>query len=148
MSSFSSRVIQKGEALTTFDLTVSGAKQFFQPKRYAQDLNDKMAEVKRAAQALEQWASIVLLESQKDVIAFQSGIYAQQTQLGRQFEGLHSKLDRQDEERHEQSSKLKDSLERINRLEQIIPVVYKDLQQMFNDGWSRKKLHQRNKLEH
>lgn len=54
----------------------------FKLNRYAKDLNDKMAEVKLAAQALEKWASTLLLQSHKNMFNLQGGMYFQQLKVG------------------------------------------------------------------
>lgn len=108
---------------------VSGAKQLFQPKRYAKDLNDKMAEVRLAAQGLRQWADTVLLESQKDLINLNSGMYKQQTHVSHQVEDLNHKVDQ-----------LSSKLDRVNRLEMFIPITFNNIQLVLDDEWFREYL--------
>lgn len=83
-----------------------------------------MAEVKLTAQTLEKWANIALLESQKDQMNLQNGMYFQQAQLSRHVEGLHDKVDR-----------LTSRLERVAKLEMIIPIIFNNIQPVLDDEW-------------
>ncbi|KAL1862672.1 hypothetical protein Daus18300_008470 [Diaporthe australafricana] len=108
------------------NVLVSGAKQMFKLNRYAKDLNDKMAEVRLAAQALEKWANTLLLQSHKDLFKLQGGVYFQQLKVGHQVESLEEKVDR-----------LTSKLERVNQLELVIPMVFNSFQPVLNDEWRR-----------
>lgn len=83
-----------------------------------------MAEVKLAAQKLEKWANIALLESQKDQMKLQNGTYSQQAKLSRDMEGLHGKFDH-----------LTSRFDRMEKLEKIITMIFNNVQPMLEDEW-------------
>lgn len=84
-----------------------------------------MAEVKLTAQKLEKWANIALLESQKDQMKLQSGMYFGQAQLSRDVKGLHEKFDR-----------LTSKIDRATELERMGPVIFNNIQPVLNDEWT------------
>lgn len=83
-----------------------------------------MAEVKLTARTLEKWANIALLESQKDQMKLQNGMYFQQAQLSRHVEGLHDKVDH-----------LTSRIERMTKLDTIIPIIFNNIQPVLDDEW-------------
>lgn len=99
----------------------------FKLNRYAKDLNDKMAEVGLAAQALEKRANTLLLQSHKDMFHLQSGMYFEQLKVGQQVGSLEEKVD-----------KLTSKLDRVNKLELVVPMIFNNLQPVLRDEWNRK----------
>ncbi|KAK2599646.1 hypothetical protein N8I77_011382 [Diaporthe amygdali] len=112
------------------NVLVSGAKQMFRPNRYAKDLNDKMAEVRLAAEALEKWAATLLLQSQKNIHSMQGGMYFQQMKFGHQVENIDEKVDQ-----------LTSKVDRMNKLEHVVPMVFNSFHIMLNDEWHRVHQH-------
>lgn len=98
--------------------------------RYAKDLNDKMAEVKLAAQTLEKWASILLLRSQKNMFNMHGQMYSQ---LDHRLESLESKFDNKFVE-------LSSKIDRGNTLEQFVPMVFNNFQLVLKDEWDRESV--------
>lgn len=101
----------------------------FRPNRYAKDLNDKMAEVRLAAEALEKWAATLLLQSQKNIHSMQGGMYFQQMKFGHQVENIDEKVDQ-----------LTSKVDRMNKLEHVVPMVFNSFHIMLNDEWHRKSI--------
>lgn len=97
--------------------------------RYAKDLNDKMAEVRLAAQTLEKWAITLSLRSQKNMYNMLGQMYSQ---LNHRFDSLESKF----EDKVELSSKI----ERAGTLEQVAPMVFNSFKLVLKDEWNRKSI--------
>lgn len=95
--------------------------------RYTKDLNEKMAEVKLAAQSLEKWASILLLRSQKNMFNMHGQMYSQ---IDHRLASLESKLDNKFVE-------LSCKVERGNTLEQFPPMIFNNVQLVLKDDWYR-----------
>lgn len=96
-----------------------------------------MAEVKLTAQTLEKWANIALLESQKDQMKLQNGLYFQQAQLSDHVEGLHDKVDR-----------LTSRLERMAKLEMLTPIIFNTIKPVLDDEWiSQYRITETNAME-
>lgn len=94
--------------------------------RYAKDLNDKMAEVRLAAQTLEKWANTLLLQSQKNM-------FNMHLKLGQQLESFEKRFeDRLDE--------LSSQIQRANKLELVVPMIFNDFKLVLNDEWNRKSV--------
>lgn len=108
---------------------VSGAKQLFRPQRYAKDLNDKMAEVRLAAEALDRWANTVIMESQKNMVIMLSGMHDQQAQTSRQVEGLQQTL-----------NLLESKIDRGNELERCTTITFNNIHLVLNEEWTREYL--------
>lgn len=104
----------------------------FKLNRYAKDLNDKMAEVRLAAQSLEKWANTLLLRGQKNTFNMQGQIYLQ---LDQRLESLENKVE---DKFHELLSKV----DRGNMLEQVAPMVFNSFQLVLKDEWNRKLIQQ------
>lgn len=98
--------------------------------RYAKDLNDKMAEVKLAAQTLEKWANTLLLRSQKNMFNMHGQMYSQ---LDHRLESLESKFE-------DKFIELFSKIERAGTLEQVAPMVFNSFQLVLKDEWSRKSI--------
>lgn len=89
-----------------------------------------MAEVRLAAQALEKYASTLLLQSQKNMLNLQGGMYLQQLRVGQQVGSLEEKVD-----------ELTSKLDRVNKLELIVPMIFNNIQPMLDDEWNRESAH-------
>lgn len=103
----------------------------FKGNRYAKDLNDKMAEVRLAAQTLEKWANTLLLQSQGNMSNMQRQMFLQ---LGHRLERFENKVEvKLDFILNELSSKI----ERGNTLELFAPMVFNSYKLVLNDEWNR-----------
>lgn len=100
----------------------------FKLNRYAKDLNDKMAEVRLAAQTLDKWANILSMQSQKNMYNMQGQIYSR---LDRRLENLENKFE-------DKFIELCSKIERGNTLEQVAPMVFNSFQLVLKDEWNRK----------
>lgn len=100
----------------------------FKLNRYAKDLNDKMAEVRLAAQTLDKWANILSMQSQKNMYNMQGQIYSR---LDRRLENLENKFE-------DKFIELCSKIERDNTLEQVAPMVFNSFQLVLKDEWNRK----------
>lgn len=89
--------------------------------RYAKDLNDKMAEVRLAAQTLKNWANTLLLRSQKNM-------FSMHLKLGHQLESFERRFE-------DRLDKLSSQIERTNKLKFVVPIIYNDLKLVLNDKW-------------
>lgn len=102
----------------------------FKGNRYAKDLNDKMGEVRTEAQALEKRANILLLQSHKNMSNLQSDMYLQQLKVGQQVESLKEEFD-----------KLTSKVDRVNKLEVVVPMIFNSFQSVLREDWNRKLVH-------
>lgn len=98
--------------------------------RYAKDLNDKMAEVRLAAQTLEKWANTLLLRSQKNMFNMHGQIYSQ---LDHRLENLESKFE-------DKFVELFSKIDRAGTLEKVAPLVVNSFQLVLKDEWNRKSI--------
>lgn len=100
----------------------------FKLNRYAKDLNDKMAEVRLAAQTLDKWANILSMQNQKNMYNMQGQIYSR---LDRRLENLENKFE-------DKFMELCSKIERVKTLEQVAPTVFNSFQLVLKDEWNRK----------
>lgn len=98
--------------------------------RYAKDLNDKMAEVRLAAQTLEKWANTLLLRSQKNMFNMHRQIYPQ---LDHRLGNLESKIE-------DRCVELSSKIDRTVTLEQVEKLVFNSFQLMLKEEWNRKSI--------